>query len=994
MPRPSYGSETQKRTQQFLILLLDFACDQLEGDEKTLDRLRTQIQTHWQTDRRLIVRTKVRFLEALTQLSDHPLSGDQIKEALKRLADFLDILEDNRPHRSGSEVWHFTLNLWHPRHDRAAILDRFTTEWQQRRPPKSPSPSSPSLPPLSPSLPLRPPTPQPPSSPIWPQRCKTSLQAQQYERLTTNPLTFSDGVTFTRDQVYVPLGLIERTARLPDPDASLEEAEAAEASPILSLEQFLQRLIAGQTQRIAIVGEPGAGKTTLLQKVADWLLAQDQLPIWIALADLQGQTLEQYLLQDWLKLATCEPIVPPALQQELAAQFRAGRVWLLLDAVDEMAIDASLAFSLLARQLRGWIGAAQVILTCRLNVWDAGKNALENFSTYHSVGFSENAQTNNSDEIGQFIQGWFHDRPALGQQLRQELGQRRRLSSLVQNPLRLALLCRSWSLSQGNLPQTRAALYRQFVEAIYEWKQDRFPTSLTQRQSLNQALGDLAIQALRQPDRRFRLRSGWLLQTMAGDQITLALQLGWLNQSGFTATGEKLYAFYHPTFQEYFAAQAITDWQFFLDPRLDLATDLVTNLATDLVTNLATDLPLFSPTWRQPLLLWFGRSEVPIDQKENLMAALLQFADDCGGFYQHQAVLLAAAGLAEFPESRYGSEILQQLLRWRWGEVDPATHQFRIYPAPLQEAARTAILQTDRTQAIRAIEEFLKTQGDVAEDSAISQLFSCWVAAYSLGKTLDPGNPVALQALVQMLGCVRDSSLQLKVSESIGKIDPGNPTAIAQLTQLIQTAQAQGQRRAAYALAKIDPGNLLAIQTLVQLITTAADLRLRRQALENLIQVDPTHPIVAIVQTYLQSRPVRPSKPTAKQRSTQRPIDPDQHVAELEDRLQRARSAEAQRREASRLGQLQPGHPLAVETLLKLLLTGYTPKRTAEDLRSILLEEQMPLVITTLKPQVQQAIAGDRSIQVLECYKLLWFCAQQLPFKVFQQAWQSEEHII
>lgn len=967
MPRPSYGSETQKRTQQFLLLLLDFACDQLEGDEKTLDRLRTQIQTHWQTDRRLIVRTKVRFLEALTQLSDHPLSGDQIKEVLKRLADFLDILEDNRPHRSGSEVWHFTLNLWHSRHDRAAILDRFTTEWQQRRPPKSPS--------LSPSL--HSPIPAPPL-PTWPQRCKTSLQAQQYERLTTNPLTFSDGVTFARDQVYVPLGLIERTARLPDPDASLEEAEAAEAGPILSLEQFLQRLIAGQTQRIAIVGEPGAGKTTLLQKVADWLLEQDQLPIWVALADLQGQTLEQYLLQDWLKLATCEPIVSSALQQELAAQFRAGRVWLLLDAVDEMAIDAGLAFSLLARQLRGWIGAAQVILTCRLNVWGAGKNALENFATYHSVGFSENARDNNSDEIGQFIQGWFHDRPALGQQLRQELGQRRRLSSLVQNPLRLALLCRSWSLSQGNLPQTRAALYQQFVEAIYEWKQDRFPTSLTQRQSLNRALGDLAIQALRQPDRRFRLRSNWLLQTMAGDQITLALQLGWLNQSGFTATGEKLYAFYHPTFQEYFAAQTITDWQFFLDLSLDPPLDL----------------PLFSSTWRQPLLLWFGRSEVPIDQKESLMAALLQFADDCGGFYQHQAVLLAAAGLAEFPESRYGSEILQQLLRWRWGEVDPVTHQFRIYPAPLQEAARMAILQTDRTQAIRAIEEFLKTQGDVAEDSAISQLFSCWVAAYSLGKTLDPGNPVALQALVQLLGYVRDSSLQLKVSESIGKIDPGNPTAIAQLTQLIQTAQAQGQRRAAYALAKIDPGNPLAIHTLMRLITTAADLRLRRQSLENLIQVDPTHPIVAIVQTYLQSRPARPSKPAAKQRSAQRPIDPDQRVAELADRLQRARSAEAQRREASRLGQLQLGHPLAVETLLKLLLTGYTPKRTAEDLRSILLEEQMLLVITTLKPQVQQAIAGDRSIQVLECYKLLWFCAQQLPFKVFQQAWQSEGHII
>jgi predicted NACHT family NTPase len=60
-------------------------------------------------------------------------------------------------------------------------------------------------------------------------------------------------------------------------------------------------------RRIAVIGEPGAGKTTLLQSIAFWLFEDKNknlgLPIWISLADLQGKTLEEYLLQRWLKNA-------------------------------------------------------------------------------------------------------------------------------------------------------------------------------------------------------------------------------------------------------------------------------------------------------------------------------------------------------------------------------------------------------------------------------------------------------------------------------------------------------------------------------------------------------------------------------------------------------------------------------------------------------------------------------------------------------------------
>jgi predicted NACHT family NTPase len=91
--------------------------------------------------------------------------------------------------------------------------------------------------------------------------------------------------------------------------------------------------------------------------------------------------------------------------------------------------------------------------------------------------------------------------PSLGDCLRAELDkpERQRLQDGVKNPLRLALLCRIWSL-QGTLPNTKAALYQQFTQTLYEWKQDRFPTTLTQRLHLNQVLGKLALAALAQED--------------------------------------------------------------------------------------------------------------------------------------------------------------------------------------------------------------------------------------------------------------------------------------------------------------------------------------------------------------------------------------------------------------------------------------------------------------------------------------------------------------
>ena len=84
---------------------------------------------------------------------------------------------------------------------------------------------------------------------------------------------------------------------------------------------------------------------------------------------------------------------------------------------------------------------------CRLNVWDAGKNALENFDVYRNLDF-------NPEQVNQFIDKWFASCLERGQRLRVELEQagKERIRDAVKNPLRLALLCRTWLTREGGLP--------------------------------------------------------------------------------------------------------------------------------------------------------------------------------------------------------------------------------------------------------------------------------------------------------------------------------------------------------------------------------------------------------------------------------------------------------------------------------------------------------------------------------------------------------------
>ena len=134
MPRFNCGPTVQTRTKRFLEAVLTYA-NRDSGSNK-LDP-KSPIKIVWK-DRasarpKLQIETKLRCLIELTANNSRvgKLTKQQISEALKRLADFLEILEDNRLQTQGKEEWRFTLSLWS--RDVEENLKQFDLEWQERR---------------------------------------------------------------------------------------------------------------------------------------------------------------------------------------------------------------------------------------------------------------------------------------------------------------------------------------------------------------------------------------------------------------------------------------------------------------------------------------------------------------------------------------------------------------------------------------------------------------------------------------------------------------------------------------------------------------------------------------------------------------------------------------------------------------------------------------------------------------------------------------------
>ncbi|OCR02475.1 hypothetical protein BCD67_00880 [Oscillatoriales cyanobacterium USR001] len=848
----TYGPVLKKRAKRLLEALLAYVNWELE------DVAGISLSHKWQDETtkqpKLVIKTQLRTLEFLTAKDKHEgqLTKTQIRQALnEHLKDFLQILEDNRAETQGKEEWHFTLKLWSK--DKEKNLEQFEIEWERKRPEKSKQQEETLRETVVETF-------QAISLPKdeginWQEICRQNLAQQK--QLTTNPFTNANGVTPQLDEIYVPLAIVERKPPKPPSRNQQEEKEEEKLIPIAETSFFENVLRQGksdisQGRKIAIIGEPGSGKTTRLQKIADWILKPDQedlgFPIWIDLADLENQNICQYLENEWLPKCKGE-VKRRDLEPEIS------RAWLLLDGVDEM--SRTQRIEQLAKDLSSsWLQAARVVVTCRVNVWEADKNAFSGFDVFRNLEF-------NPEQVTEYIRRWFAGMgdAATGESLEAALteSENSRLKELIQNPLRLWMLCQIWQTG-GGLPETQAGLYGQFVDWVYDWKAD--DAILNQREAIDKALARLALAAMEQKDEvsRLRLRESWVLKVLGSRPIFQAvMKLGWLNR--VERLPEAICVFYHATFQEYFAALAVDDWDYFL-PRNHVNFPVA-----------GKEYRIFEPQWKQVILLWLGREDIATKEtetkklKEEFIEALVNFEDGSGewnfekvnrGFYEYRAYFLAAAGISEFKSHPLANKIVNQLVKFRFGYFSQEKQEWQNY---IDVISRYVIInkiltQTDKASTIQEICSILENpqypesfyRSAIFVLGEIGQSNSQAIAALNIILKNTKNNEINRQALISLnkIQSEKLSTIDVSIKTTTIPVHPkniSNPEEVDKNQHFIELLLDESidndtREKALYKLNKTNPKNSRIINVLVEVIEKANDPSLRWLALKFLGEID------------------------------------------------------------------------------------------------------------------------------------------------------------
>ncbi len=820
--------------------------------------------------------------------------------------------------------------------------------------------------------------------------------------------------------VYVPLGLVDRKQQQRRRgDVPLEEVYQLTEEVITKEydnDKFLTEVIEpGKSRRIAIIGEPGAGKTTLQEKIAVWIHDNNKcLPICIPLGGLQGKSLEDYLLQIWLKTALrfIEPEASGVEARHIASlqkQFREGKVWLLLDGVDEMAATSPVeALATIKEQLTDWLVEARVVLTCRLNVWDAKvNNTLSGFETYRTLEFKP-------EQVEKFIRDWFACAKEWqrGEELLRKLQEtgKERIRELVRNPLRLSLLCQtSYVLPVDEpLPETKAALYERFTRYFYEWKQEQHPTAQTERRQLNQALGELAKAGINSKA-RFRLGEDLACDVMGEPLFDLACRLGWLNLVDREAkTDEAVYAFFHPTFQEYFAACAIDDWRYFLNHDNENPNPLINPNPSLEYDNGKPAYRIFEPHWKEVILLWFGREgDKDFEKQKNMFVeTLIKFEDGCEDFYRYRAYFLAAMGIAEFGDCRYADEIVEQVIKWKFGAVNIENSNLRA-SALITKGAKAALLDTHHEKVIDTLTRRL--------NSSQSEGNSLEIALTLIQKA--PGNPVAVKIIVDYLDKTQESlkrskiiNLQrIQVMNHLEKFGASNPVAIAALAKLLPNRQQNKPIPSLFdfscfnlptepndlqllnLMAETDTdittleksiGTLNYINTLVGMLGRKLTLKTDIKELDNLKALIDFINRLDSKQSELIARFITSINFLARNRFIEIASGDSTAVSTLVEMLCTSDDRDISQGIVMVLGEAASRHIDATKAVIQLLQTTQD-EIIAEDtiyfLKKIIKSDLLKVVIEALKDYIEQA----------EVYEIICHCAQNMPYPDFYQAWHQ-----
>jgi hypothetical protein len=400
----------------------------------------------------------------------------------------------------------------------------------------------------------------------------------------------------------------ERHGRLEPPDFERRRKVPVEKIYVnTSIREHLERRavepslnvmdLAGLVDRTVLLGDPGGGKTTAANVLANFFASEStrRVPFLVTLRDYAAKESPERSVAGHIE-HTLETLyqcpAPGGLVERLLLT---GRAIVIFDGLDEL-LDTSRRCEVSERveQCCSAYPLTRVLVTSRLVGYDQARLDDTQFTCYRLGGFGDK-------EVAEYVRKWFavqEDAKPAEAEAKAFLEESASAPDLRSNPLLLSLMCILYR-GAGSLPRDRAGIYARCADLLFDkWDERRkIHRELRAGHLVEPAIRYLAWWLFSGNDPQAAVTERQLIdeaakflhgrgfesegeaRSAATEFVAFCRDRMWVfSDAGTTADGEKLYAFTHRTFLEYFAAAQLVA---VCDSPEDLANSLAPHVASE-----------------------------------------------------------------------------------------------------------------------------------------------------------------------------------------------------------------------------------------------------------------------------------------------------------------------------------------------------------------------------------------------------------------------------
>jgi NACHT domain len=333
--------------------------------------------------------------------------------------------------------------------------------------------------------------------------------------------------------------------------------------------------LVGRLDRTVLLGDPGGGKTTAANVLTDHFACDPgrRVPFLVTLREYAAKAPIGWSVAEHIEhnlKALYQSPAPDGLVERLLLT---GRAVVIFDGLDEL-LDTTRRRDVSDRveQFCAAYPLTPVLVTSRVVGYDQARLDDAQFDCYRLGGFGD-------DDVAEYARKWFVTQEGVAEAEAEAkasafLAESGNAKDLRGNPLLLSLMCILYR-GAGSLPGDRAGVYARCAELLLrKWDEQRDLYRQVKADHLVEpAIRYLAWWLLTREDsraetteRELRTKAAEFLygrgyesedeaRAAAQEFIEFCRGRMWVfSEVGTTANGEKLYAFTHRTFMEYFAA--------------------------------------------------------------------------------------------------------------------------------------------------------------------------------------------------------------------------------------------------------------------------------------------------------------------------------------------------------------------------------------------------------------------------------------------------------